>query len=89
MIQIGRHYFFICSRFFYWGRVAGWSDDSIFLTDAYIIYETGPWKDDQWQTMEKLPCDWAVSRGAVESYGEGKPALWQGVSVPGSAGSTT
>ena len=88
-MKIGAYCFFVCPRFFYWSRVQAVSDESIFLTDAYIIYETGPWKDEQWQTMEKLPCDWAVSRGAVEFYGEGKPASWQGVSAPVSAGPTT
>ncbi len=69
---IGRCYTFICQRFVYWGRLAGVSDESYWLTDAYIVYETGPWKDDEWQTCEKLPTDWFIPKVAVDSFGIGK-----------------
>lgn len=75
-MKIGQYYTFICQRFVYWGRLQGVSDESYWLTDAYIVYETGPWRDKEWQTCEKLPSDWFIPKVAVDSFGIGKsPSL--------------
>lgn len=74
-IKLNHCYTFICSRFIYWGRVKVISDDGYWLSDAFIIYETGPWKDPKWQSYERLPNGWHIPKIAVECIGIGKSHL--------------
>lgn len=89
MLKLGACYTFICSRFVYWGKLEAISDDGYWLTNAYIIYETGPWKDPRWQSYEKLPTGWYLPKLTVESVGVGKSHLSDLAGFPAASAGVT
>jgi len=58
-----------CCNYIYSGILIGVSDSEIKLTDASVVYETGPLGEEQFKLSEKLPSDWHVRKSAIESYG--------------------
>jgi len=58
-----------CCNYIYAGVLEGVGDHDIKLTDASIVYETGPITDSGFENAEKLPSDWYVRTSAIESYG--------------------
>lgn len=59
----------MCGCYFYTGKLIGVNDTCVKLTDASIVYETGPFIEPQWKDAQALPNDWYVQNSAIESFG--------------------
>lgn len=58
-----------CVNYFYTGKLIGVNDTCIKLTDAAVVYDTGPLTDKKWQDAQPLPREWYVMLSAIESFG--------------------
>ena len=59
-----------CANYIYTGVLTGVNDTCVLLTDAGVVYETGPFSDKSWKDCQKLPEEWYIQRGAIESFGK-------------------
>ena len=59
-----------CANYIYTGVLTGVNDTCVLLTDAGVVYETGPFSDKAWKDCQSLPGEWYVQRGAIESFGK-------------------
>ncbi len=66
---LGERVTLYCANYIYTGKLAGVNTDDVLLTDAAVVYETGPYDNSVWRNAEKLPSSWYVRIGMVESYG--------------------
>ena len=67
----GKRALLMCSGYFYWGRVVSVDLESVTLTDAHIVYETGIFKpgSSEWKYAQLLPFQpHHVRRSAIESF---------------------
>jgi hypothetical protein len=58
-----------CGIYIYTGKLVGVNDTCIKLTEAKIVYETGPLTGKDWKDAQSLPGDWYVQRQSIESFG--------------------
>ncbi len=65
----------IANSYIYYGTYRGSTDGFINLNDAYIIYDTGPWKDKEWKTAEYLGKECGINIAHVESWIDTDKAL--------------
>ena len=65
---MGERVTFYCVNFIYTGKLVGVNDKYVLLTDAYIVYETGPHGEKNWKDAQRLPHDLYVQLSAVESF---------------------
>ena len=56
-------------NYIYTGMLSGVNETCVLLTDAAIVYETGPLQDKKWTDSQSLPNDWYVQIAAIESFG--------------------
>ena len=66
---MGERVTLFCLNYIYTGKLTGVNEKCVLLTDAAIVYETGPLTDKNWTDAQKLPNDWYVSISAIESFG--------------------
>jgi hypothetical protein len=66
---IGERVTFFCLNYIYTGKLAGVSETCALLEDASVVYETGAFTDNNWKDAQKLPNDWYVQLGVIESFG--------------------
>jgi hypothetical protein len=66
---LGERVTLFCLNYIYTGTLAGVNESCVLLTDAAIVYETGSLTDKAWKDAQKLPGDWYVQLGAIESFG--------------------
>jgi len=66
---LGERVTLFCMNYIYTGKLSGVNETCVLLTDAAIVYETGPLDKDQWTDAQPLPCDWYVQLSSVESFG--------------------
>ena len=59
-----------CFNYIYSGRLTGVNASDILLTDAKVVYETGPLCDPDFKDAQPLPHDWYIRTAAIESYGK-------------------
>jgi hypothetical protein len=59
-----------CANYIYTGILSGVNENCVLLTDAAIVYETGPFSDKEWKDAQSLPEDWYVQINAIESFGK-------------------
>ena len=69
---LGERVTLFCENYFYTGVLAGVNDGDVLLTDAAIVYETGPFDDKKWKDAQKLPNDIYVRVSHIEAYGKVK-----------------
>lgn len=70
---LGQRVVLFCLNYIYDGVLEGINDTCVLLTDASVVYETGPFNKAGYTDVQKLHTDkWYVQRGAVESFGMGK-----------------
>lgn len=50
--------------------LTGVNDSCVLLTDAAIVYETGPLQEKKWTDAQTLPNEWYIQRTAIESFGK-------------------
>lgn len=58
-----------CSAYIYTGKLVGVNTTCVKLSDASIVYETGPLNTKTWTDAQKLPHDWYVQTSSIESFG--------------------
>jgi hypothetical protein len=66
---LGERVTLFCLNYVYTGKLSGVNDKCVLLTDAAIVYETGPLDTKKWTDAQALPGDWYVSTAAIESFG--------------------
>ena len=66
---MGERVTLFCLNYIYTGKLVGVNEKCVLLTEASIVYETGPLTDENWTDAQKLPNDWYVSISAIESFG--------------------
>ena len=66
---LGERVTLFCANYIYTGMLSGMNESCVLLTDAGVVYETGPFTDKTWKDMQKLPGDWYVQIGAIEGFG--------------------
>lgn len=59
-----------CSRYIYTGTLSGVNATCVKLTNAKIVYETGPLTSANWADAQALPHDWYVMIQSIESFGQ-------------------
>jgi hypothetical protein len=71
---IGERVTLFCANYIYAGTLAGVNTTDILLTDAAIVYETGPFNGTPFKDAQKVAKEWRIRTSAIESYGviEGK-----------------
>ncbi len=65
---IGESVLLLCGNYFYHGTVEALSDTEIELSNAGIVYEVGPWDDEGFADIQKLPGNVFVHLQAVEAH---------------------
>ena len=58
-----------CGNYIYTGKLDGVSDSCVLLTDAAVVYETGPFGEKNWKDSQPLPGLWYVMTRWIESFG--------------------
>ena len=66
---LGERVTLFCLNYIYTGVLSGVNDSCALLTDAAVVYETGPFGDKKWKDAQQLPTDWYVQRECIESFG--------------------
>lgn len=67
---MGKRVTLFCGVYIYTGTLVGVNDACVKLSDAALVYETGPFTDGSWKDAQKLPKDWYVQIASIESFGE-------------------
>lgn len=67
---LGERVTFFCMNYIYTGLLTGVNSSCVLLKDAAIVYETGELTSKDWSDAQKLPNDWYVQIGAIESFGK-------------------
>lgn len=66
---MGERVTLFCVNYIYTGKLVGVNSSCILLDDAAIVYETGDFQTKTWKDAQKLPNQWYVQIGAIESFG--------------------
>jgi hypothetical protein len=69
---IGEVVTLLCMNYFYTGKLIGVNANDVLLENAYIIYETGEWKDVAWKDAQYVCKELYVRVAAIEAYGKMK-----------------
>ena len=56
-------------NYIYHGKLAGVNTTDILLEDAYLVYETGDFKDKGFKDAQRLGDEWRLRTATIESYG--------------------
>ena len=67
---LGERVTLFCANYIYTGNLTGVNDSCVLLTDAAVVYETGPFGDKKWKDAQELPAEWYVQINAIESFGK-------------------
>ena len=65
---MGQKVTLFCLNYIYAGKLVGVNETCVLLSDASIVYETGPLNTKDWKDAQALPGDLYVMKGAVESF---------------------
>ncbi len=66
---MGERVTLFCLNYIYTGKLIGVNTSCVLLEDAAIVYETGELGSKAWKDAQKLPNNWYVQIGAIESFG--------------------
>ena len=66
---LGERVTLFCANYIYTGTLAGVNESCVLLTQAAVVYETGPFGDKKWKDAQELPDEWYVQIDAIESFG--------------------
>lgn len=70
MKLLGERVTLFCANYIYTGKLIGVNSTCVLLADASIVYETGAFDNTVWKDAQKLPNEWYVQTGAIESFGK-------------------
>ena len=71
---LGERITIFCLNYIYTGVLAEVNESCVLLTNAAIVYETGPFIDKKWKDAQSLPNSWYVQIACIESFGKLKDA---------------
>lgn len=57
-----------CLNYIYTGKLEGINEDYIKLTEASVVYETGPFNEKNWKDAQRLPNPCYVMKQCIESF---------------------
>jgi hypothetical protein len=66
---LGERITLFCANYIYTGVLSGVNETCVLLTEAAIVYETGPFGDKKWKDAQNFPAEWYVQLSAIESFG--------------------
>ena len=66
---MGQRVTLMCSSYFYTGVLVGVNDTFVKLSEASVVFETGPYNTKDWKDSQRLPNDWYVMTHQIESFG--------------------
>ena len=66
---LGQRVTLFCLNYIYTGTLTGVNENCVLLSNAAIVYETGPLNTKEWKDAQKLSNDWYVQIGSIESFG--------------------
>lgn len=66
---MGERVTLFCMNYIYTGKLIGFNDKFVLLSDPAIVYETGSFQDKDWKDAQKLPHGLCVMLSSVESFG--------------------
>jgi len=70
---LGQRVVLFCLNYIYDGILEGINETCVFLTEASVVYETGPFSSTGYKDAQKLhTAKWYVALSSIESYGVGK-----------------
>jgi len=70
---LGEEVILLCANYFYAGTLSGVNKTCVELTNAKLVYETGPWITKNYTDAQVLPGKvWRVQLAFIESFGIGK-----------------
>ncbi len=69
---LGKRVTLFCGVYIYTGTMVGLNDNSVKLTEAKIVYETGELSSGSWKDAQSIPKDWYVMIQSIESFGDMK-----------------
>lgn len=74
---LGERVLLLCANYFYEGVFEGFDENlgTIMLTDAGIVYETGPWTEDSWKDRQALEGEHYVQIQSLESFRKSPPLV--------------
>jgi len=58
----------MCYRYIYHGKLTGVNEKDILITDASVVFNTGPYDNKDYEDIQKLGRDLYVRTAAIESY---------------------
>lgn len=67
---LGERITLFCANYIYTGMLSGVNETCVLLTDAAIVYETGPFGEKKWKDAQELPAEWYVQISTIESFGK-------------------
>lgn len=71
-LLLGEKVIILCMNYFYAGDLTGVNDKQVKLSNASIVYETGPWNAGTWKDAQSIPGDVYVFTDKIEAYTRGK-----------------
>ena len=60
----------LCMNYFYHGKLIGVNEHDVLLEDAYIVYDTGKWDQENWSDAQKVCKELYVRTASIEAYGK-------------------
>lgn len=69
---IGQPVILFCMNYFYAGKLVEVTEECAKLERGGIVYETGKYKDRNWQRFEEIGGDVYVRLASVEAFAKGK-----------------
>lgn len=58
---------FVCTNYIYSGQIDSIYADMVVLSNAEIVFETGPLNEKGWRNSEKLPTLVCITKQSIES----------------------
>ena len=66
---LGKTVTLFCGVYIYTGKLVGVNDQCVKLSEAAIVYDTGPHETKTWLEVKSFPGDWYVATQSIESFG--------------------
>ena len=66
---LGERITIFAANYIYTGILSGVNESCVLLTQAAVVYETGPFGDKKWKDAQDLSDEWYVQIHAIESFG--------------------
>lgn len=57
-----------CANYIYTGTLVGNNAEFVTLSDASIVYETGPFLDPKWKDAQPLPNAVYIQKASIEAF---------------------